>query len=232
MLGIICHRCTCGLHARMQHASLVIPSLLSSAARTDAACLARDAIAIITFGCTHGCSMLGIRCRRHACRLHAWMQHAWHGKPSLYLWAARTDAACFAPNAIATFKGSKAGAACLAGMPSLYSCAARKDAANESPSLISSAARADFSVLVARDAIATILGCTHDAACLARDAIGTTLGCTHRCNMLGTRCHCPIFGCTHGCSILGQDAIADHGRYARMRQAWHELPSLRCWAAR
>ena len=80
MLGTICHRCTCGLHARMQHASLVIPSLLSSAARTDAACLARDAIAT-TMDSTHKCSLCSSRCHYYDVRLHAQMQYVWHKSP-------------------------------------------------------------------------------------------------------------------------------------------------------
>ena len=52
MLGTICHHKYLQLHARVQHAWHEMPSLISSAARTGAACLAKYAIANISSG-TH-----------------------------------------------------------------------------------------------------------------------------------------------------------------------------------
>ena len=214
MLVTRCHRYHLQLRARMQQA-WCMPSLLSSAARMDAACLARDAIATV-LGCMRGCSTLGTRCRRddlglHARMQHAWheghlddlqlharMQHAWHRVPSRRPWAARTDAACLARDAIATDLGcthrcSMLGTICHRYYHQLH--ARMQHAWHEMPSISSSAARTD-------------------AAGLARDAIAIIVSCTHGCGRRGTRCR--------------RD---DDGLHARMQPDWYKVFSLYLWAA-
>ena len=221
MLGTRCHRYDHGLHARTQHAKYEMPSLRYSVAYTDATCLARRpslspsaarsdaawsaraAIAML-LGCTHGCSMLGTGCHRHACGLHAWLQHAWHGMPSLYLWPAHVDSA-------STTMGCASGCSMLGTGCHHCTCvlhARRQQAWHEMPSL---RCWAHARMQHARHKLPSpqSWAARSGAASLARDAINTFFSCTHGCSMLGTRCHRYYYLRLH----------------ARMQHAWHKMPS-------
>ena len=132
--------------------------------------------------------MLGTRCHRYDVRPHARMQCAWHKRHCYYLqlhtriqhaWHGCHHHAC----------GLQAWMQhAWHGMPSLCLWAARMD-----------------------------------AACLARDTIATILGCTHGCSVLGTRCH-RYYLQLH--TQMQHAWVICHchnlGLHTRVQHAWHE----------